>query len=388
MFPTRYRHVEVARRMLGSAVDRFGEALLQGDPLADAAMSDLVTLGASGHALVAQASREGIRCVSQAPPSLRAFFGHAEEVPRWVDERQLHVGGQLLMRSGLFGGFVLAFRSILLGYFSPGGNKPLVFTGRLEEQTAKRLFETAKFVQETCRPGSLSRFGEAYAITLHVRLMHAKVRAMLLAHPEWKADAWGIPINQHDMAATSLLFSLEVVEGLRALGFSLDADEVEAYMHVWKYSSFLMGVDPEWSTGTESEAWRLRRLTEATEGDETDDDGRRLVHALFESGVTVARTPVERRRAEWMKPFYFAVSRHLIGNRLADMIPIERTRAAWLMPSIMASVRAYDAAQRASRSFRALAIREGARYWNEVVGLDIFGGPAKFALPERLRRAA
>jgi hypothetical protein len=51
-----------------------------------------------------------------------------------------------------------------------------------------------------------------------VRLMHAQVRRMLMKSERWKSAQWGLPITQHDMARTTLLFSLSVLEGLRAFG--------------------------------------------------------------------------------------------------------------------------------------------------------------------------
>jgi hypothetical protein len=44
--------------------------------------------------------------------------------------------------------------------------------------------------------------GAGYRSTLRVRLIHALVRRHVAAMPDWRADEWGLPINQTDMAAT------------------------------------------------------------------------------------------------------------------------------------------------------------------------------------------
>ncbi|EUA35668.1 hypothetical protein I553_6308 [Mycobacterium xenopi 4042] len=35
-----------------------------------------------------------------------------------------------------------------------------------------------------------------------MRLIHALVRRHVAAMPDWRADEWGVPVNQTDMAAT------------------------------------------------------------------------------------------------------------------------------------------------------------------------------------------
>src|SRR5436190_2004130 len=83
-------------------------------------------------------------------------------------------------RRGLLGGLVLGARSLIYGYASPAGNKPLVLSGRLREAAAPRLHETSKFVSAIVRPGGLRPGGEGWRISVRVRLMHAQVRRMIL----------------------------------------------------------------------------------------------------------------------------------------------------------------------------------------------------------------
>ncbi|MEZ4249513.1 MAG: hypothetical protein R3B99_14890 [Polyangiales bacterium] len=44
------------------------------------------------------------------------------------------------------------------------------------------------------------------------------MRRLLLRSERWKSELWGAPINQHDMAATSLLFSVVFLSGIRQFG--------------------------------------------------------------------------------------------------------------------------------------------------------------------------
>src|SRR5262249_52906161 len=138
--------------------------------------------------------------LASAPAAVRQLIEEATHVPAWVDWPTCDRGGELLLRAGPLGGAVLGTRSLVLGYASPGGNRPLVFSGRLTEQAGRRLNETARFVQAVCRPGGMRPFADGWQITLKVRLIHAQVRKMLLASPRWSSADWGLPINQHDLA--------------------------------------------------------------------------------------------------------------------------------------------------------------------------------------------
>src|SRR5690606_6100879 len=148
----------------------------------------------------------------------------------WVDWTRVDRAGKLFFRSGPAGGITLGAKSLVGGYCSPGGNKPLAFSGALESQVSRRLAETGRFVVATNTAGALRPGGEAWAITLRVRLMHAQVRRLLLRSGRWRSELWGAPINQHDMAATSLLFSVVFLSGLRELGVPVTREEAEDYV--------------------------------------------------------------------------------------------------------------------------------------------------------------
>src|SRR5262245_58628158 len=212
VFPSRYVNLEAARQRFGDRVDRVGRHLYGVDALADAAVAALEALPkGEGWRLFEQGLAHGAAAIPDAPPALRALIADAEQVPAWVDWDVCDRGGAMLLRAGPLGGAVLGTRSLVLGYASPGGNKPLVFSGRLKEQAGRRLNETARFVQAVCRPGGMRPFGEGWQITLKVRLIHAQVRRMLLASSRWDHGAWGHPINQHDLAGTTLLFSAAMI---------------------------------------------------------------------------------------------------------------------------------------------------------------------------------
>jgi hypothetical protein len=304
-------------------------------------------------------------------------------VPVWVNWDTLERGGRVLVRAGLVGGMVLGAKSLVYGYASPGGNKPLVFSGRLAEQAATRLNETARFVQAVTARGGLRRFADGYAITLKVRLMHAQVRRMILASGRWNVEEWGLPINQHDMMATTFLFSSVLLEGLRQLGLSISAEEGADYMQLWRYVGFLMGVTPELLAVTEAEAWSLSAIIEATQA-KPDEDGRALTNALMRAGDSMATTPREKKLADMRGSFGRALSRFLIGDALADGLGLERNEWRHAVPVLVAGVRTSEEVRRRTPGGEARAFDAGARYWRRAVAQGLAGRAADFRPPERL----
>ncbi len=180
--PSRAVNLAQARARHGDLVDRFLPSLLRSDPLADAVATDFAELGRTrARTLLDQALSGGIDAATGAPASLRALFEQLDHVPVWVDWRAIDRAADVLFRTGLFGGTVLGAKSLVTGYCSPGGNKPLVLTGQLEkrERIGYRLAETSRFVVDVCDRGGMRRFGPGFASTVRVRIMHATVRHLI-----------------------------------------------------------------------------------------------------------------------------------------------------------------------------------------------------------------
>ena len=369
-------------------MDRLAPFLLRGDPLADDLVESMESMPRGrGWALFNEELARPGSCKGEMPEAMRAFFAHVDRVPLWVDWTAIERGGELLMRSGAIGGIVLGAASLVMGYSSPGGNKPLVFSGRLINRAIRRLNETARFVQATGRPGGLRRNSDGFAITVKVRLMHAKVRRLLRRTEEFRQDLWGDPINQHDMAATTLLFSLVFLEGLRSFGIEMTRDESESFMHLWRYSGYLSGVDEEILPGSEFDGWNLGELIKATQAP-PDEDSRTLVKALFDSTVREAKTPEERRMGDLRRRMGWGFCRGLLGEEMADSLGVPRTPFVVGFHALRAVARVAEQARARSSEAHRVAVATGSRYWDKVVEVGLAGAPAEFLPPERLASAA
>jgi hypothetical protein len=386
-FPSRYVNLASARLRYGDRVDRLGNFLLKVDEPADAVVEAIESLPkGEGWRLFEKGIREGSSAIPDAPRAMRDLLDEVAAVPAWVDWEACDRGGELLMRAGPLGGAVLGARSLVLGYASPAGNKPLVLSGRLQEQALRRLNETSRFVQAVCRPGGMRPFADGWQITVKVRLIHAQVRRMILKSGKWNADAWGAPVNQHDMAGTTLLFSVAMIDGLRKLGMRIDADEGERYVHLWRWVGRVIGVDAEILPVSEQDAMRLADLISATMGP-PDQDSRDLTRALFDAAWTGARTRKQKRDAARKVLFGTTLCRELVGDELADDLGVQRTTFRYAMPMVKRLVRSVESFTRAVPFAERSAIAAGARYWDRVVEIGLQGATYEFALPDRLLAA-
>jgi hypothetical protein len=384
--PSRFANTAAARARFGDKVDRLGSFLHSVDPLGDEVVS-AIEATPGGWKLFDEAARRGVERVPAAPACFGALLDRAHHVPMWVDWDSVDRGGEVLLRAGPLGGIVLALKSLVLGYASPAGNKPLVFSGRLEEQAPRRLNETARFVQATITPRSMRPGAEGWQITLKVRLMHAHVRRMILKSGRWREDAWGAPINQHDQAGTSLLFSVILLQGLRQLGMRIPWSEAQSYVDLWRWSGWVMGVDQELLPATEAEGLRMAEVLHATLGD-PDDDSRRLTRALLESPLRTARSARDRANAERLMTFSAAMCRTLQGDAMADALGVPHTSWKYMVPFMRRLVSSVELVRERVPFGDVPAVWAGTRYWDRVVEIGLAGAMAEFGLPQGLARAA
>lgn len=385
--PTRAVQVAQARARYGDLVDRFLPSLLRTDPLADAVAHDFAELGRTqSRALLDRALAEGIHAVADAPASLVALFEQLDHVPVWVDWAAVDRASDVLFRTGFFGGTVLGAKSLVTGYCSPGGNKPLVFTGQLErrERVGYRLAETCRFVVDVCERGGMRRFGPGFASTVRVRIMHATVRRLILESGRYDVAAWGEPINQHDMVATTLLFSQAFLEGVRMFGFAVTAAEADDFLHLWRYNGWVIGVEPELLPTNEAQATRLADLIELTQG-KPDDDARALVHSFVESPLhTAAADPKARAMAERQVTLGYGFTRSLLGDIMADDLALPRNAARYIVPGVRKVLGRMEHVGRRVPGYDARLIRAGHQYWNRTIELGLAGRMAQFMPPAEL----
>ena len=374
-----FRRDEALRAKLGAKYDRFFEYLLRTDPLADEVIRELEDLPREESSkIIATALNQGIDHVKDTPPALRALFAEVDRVPDWVDWEQLDIGGAAFLRSGVLGVFVIALRSLPISYSSPAGNKPLVFSGRMTHKAARRMGETGRFVYLTSQPGGLRRFSEGFKVNIKVRLMHAQVRRYLWKSERWRPELWGEPINQSYMAATNLLLSVGLLDGMTAMGLSFTEKQRSGLMQLWRYSAFLSGVAPELLSSGEDDARELLNMVFALDGP-PDLFSKRLVSALMDASQNLGIRP-----SGWLRNFFFGISEGLIGHERARSLDYPRTHWGLLVPAMYPFVRAADRLRTWAPPLDRLVESLGARGWSKVIDITLAGPMPDFTRPKQL----
>ena len=293
----------------------FREAYSREDPLADTWIqysAEALTREESAH-LVEMAIRDGIGSLKDPPQTLKALFDTLEARPKWLDDDLLALARKTVRRSGPLGNWLLVNVALMGGYRYEGVIQPLLMTGRLTEYAPKRLADTTQFVQDVLSTSGLERGAKGYAASIRVRLLHAHIRFHLRDHKEWSHERWGAPVNQADMVATLLLFSLSYLVTSEALGLKFSPREAESVIHLWRYVGLLLGVDEPLIPKTEAEArqsFYLVGMSQSLAGPEAATLGR----ALHEVPIKLASGRLEKLQARLAMSIRSGVSQLFLGD--------------------------------------------------------------------------
>ncbi|MDP1539572.1 MAG: oxygenase MpaB family protein [Moraxellaceae bacterium] len=278
--------------------------------------------------LFQQALDEGLESVENCPEELSDFFKTLDSPPDWIDQSLIREGAQFIHGTGLTSAYVLRDLALMGGYLLSGFNQSLVMTGALNNGTSRRVAETGKWWMDCTEPTGLSRFGDGFKSTLHVRLIHGLVRRNLTSKTEWDHEKWGLPLSQIDMVATYLGFSVVMLGGLRKLGIPVGSRESKAVMHLWAYACWLMGVEPKWLVQTEREGVVLLQHTFMTQS-RPDWTSRELAQAL-------ANEPKERSYKHfasvkrWLTYHqHLSISQYFLGTKKLEQLGLPNNITSW-----------------------------------------------------------
>lgn len=361
---TRLSGIAAARARYGDKADRVAMFFHESDKLADAAIESMADLAkGAGKALVDRALTDGIASVTEAPEPLMVLFRQLEHIPIWVDRERCIRGGDVVSRAGAFGGLAL-FGCLARSYCSQGGNKPLVFTRALIDDTGARLTRTADFVRAVSQPDALTVGGGGYQSVVKVRLAHAYVRRACARSPEWRTADWGLAINQADMAGTTLLFSRVLVKLARRLGCAITEQEEGDLLHLWRYAGYLIGVDQELLCTSVAESEALEELIDCMDAG-PDADSRLLMDALLSPKPYIAKFG-PGRRADAARAVHQALCRLLIGDVNADAVALPRSPVSALIRATRPGLHALSAVSKSLPFGSVVQVSLGRAYWQRL----------------------
>ena len=295
-------------------LDAYGQQLWQGDEFADDVADWYRQTGMAKARDQLEHILENPTKINQSPDVLHRFLASQLKQPAWLDQSQLELGAATCRRIGMFGNLVMRDMALMGGYQSSALNKPLIFTGALENGADRRLAETRKFWIDVTRPKALRPENLGFKTSTHVRIMHSLIRRGIMKKEGWSNDDWGVPINQADMVITNLSFSIVFLLGLRSMGFYFSKKEAEAVLHLWRYVGHLLGIDANLLPVTEQQGRRLLYLATLTQPG-SDDDSRVLAQALRDQ-------PLQQSKWRWLGllkiQLHSGFSRFFLDKKAAD----------------------------------------------------------------------
>ncbi|MFL0241216.1 oxygenase MpaB family protein [Mycobacterium sp. SMC-17] len=308
---------------------RLGERLNVGDEPMDALVAWMSEQGTKQlRPLFDRALTDGIATVPEAPEPLRRFFEEVEATPDWVDPEALRIGQRTLRRGGADGMYIARDVALLGGYQFSGFNQTLLRTGALEKGSNQRFAETMQWALDVIDAGGLEKFGSGYRSTIRVRFVHAMVRRHVQAMPDWRAEQWGLPVNQTDMAATLVGALIAPVLGGLAMGIVATPAELSAIAHLTRYVGWLMGVQDEWLPRSFRDSVRILYHT-STALAVSDETTKQL-------SVPMARDPLSwhyrgatglRRRLAWAQ--HLSVTTAFLGPRVMRTLGLPSYMPPW-----------------------------------------------------------
>ncbi|MFC6089874.1 oxygenase MpaB family protein [Saccharothrix lopnurensis] len=292
----------------------FDALKFQGDPLADAVVADLV---ATNRVSVVNEVLEHFRAndqpiPEQLPDLVRDFLVATDNPPDWVDHDRVARAYGFFVDDGVHVASVLTFGAMVNCYAQPRASRVLTLTHGLN-QPHRRLSETSQFVMNMMGRDAFGSGGTFVPTIQKTRLIHAAVRHFLTTSGRWDVEADGVPVCQQDMVGALLIFSVQVIEGMRRIGISVTEEEAADYYYVWRVTGAMLGIPVEALPESLEEARELSTaVVEAAYGPSPDgvvltrhllDLYERLFPGKVFDGVVAAmvRQVVNPEVADWME---------------------------------------------------------------------------------------
>jgi hypothetical protein len=286
-----------------------------GDSLADDAIAETYALGKED--LVRRALLEFDGNDESIPTGLPAqvqrYFEVTSVLPDWADAALMDRGRTLLGRYEPQVLSTLLCYSLPLCYGCGAGAQVLGLSQRLTSGVYRRLVETSQFVVDVLDKDGFGAGGRGLRSAQKIRLLHATMRYHIAGKDEWD-PAWGVPVNQEDLAGTLMSFSVVIPRGLERLGIDVPEQDRDAFFHIWRVIGHVMGVD--------------ERLNPAG-----FDGGAALMDTILqrqqrssEAGIALTKGVLDFIREVLPGPVFAGLGpsliRHLAGDPAADLVAV------------------------------------------------------------------
>ena len=330
---------EAARAVDPEMAERYIRYTTQGDPLADRAVEELAKVVAppNAHSTIARTVDRYHDPPKDTPEALRELIASAVVVPDWFDSQVAMKATRAFLRNsdmvlgGLVGGAIVEGFSTLI-------SKSFRIRGRIIQNGVRRLKQNTLQLIEQFMPGGLEPGGDAWKLSLRIRLVHAQSRMLLRRSDEWDAATYGTPLSTAHMLLGAAAFSGRLMHHVGRLGGDFTREEREAYIHVWRYTGMVMGIPESIMFRDQASAHRTFQVAAVCEPP-PDDDAIIMANSIVNSAPILLGVTERQERRE-MAAFIYQVSRELIGNDLADSFRFPKSRFVRQVPLLFLRNRA------------------------------------------------
>ena len=346
-----------------------------GDPLADALAAESIRFAKPLQQLITNDNYQLDTNLANNH-SFSALTEQFSSHPQWFDLKLAQIGAVAYRRYPLMLIWLLRNVALMAGYSIPALSLPLIQTGALMHDALPRLMRTYAYIlavsehpqlDTAARPNQhsidqvLAIGSEGWRQSIKVRQIHTLVRSNLLKgkgnaakgiiadadqhhNPDgsWNTDYWGIPINQTDMVATHLQFSLLIMRGLRLLGARISSEEAEGILHLWNLASYWMGVDLQRLPKDEAACWEW--LYTYLSIQQLDFKmGQPLAKALHDLPRQLMGE--DNRRGRFVEMVNASVTRTLVGDDIGDGLDLPKSKIRFGVLSSVPILFALDTAR-------------------------------------------
>lgn len=347
-----------------------------GDPLTDTLAADGIRFAKPLQQLIIDKKTDDNLLKN---PSFKTLTEQFSRHPDWFDPKLAQIGAVAYRRYPLMLIWLLRNVALMAGYSIPALSLPLIQTGALMHEALPRLMRTYAYIlavsEHPLLPQSntsghnnrkpidevLAIGSEGWRQSIKVRQIHTLVRQNLLKgkgnaaagviadadqhhNPDgsWNTDYWGLPINQTDMIATHLQFSLLIMRGLRLLGARISSEEAEGILHLWNLASYWMGVDLQRLPKDEAACWEW--LYTYLSIQQLDFKmGQPLAKALHDLPRQLMGE--DNRRGRFVEMVNASVTRTLVGDDIGDGLDLPKSKIRFGVLSSVPILFALDTAR-------------------------------------------
>ena len=322
----------LAARIDAAMTDLYIRHLSTPDPLAARAVDALSHLPDSRIALLVCAGLSGDNAeLRTAPKALRDYFASIPATPPpWWNPDLAAAARQSFHANAAV--FMEAFLAATLRIVATRASKSLASTGAVpSSQGLRRIRHASHHFFEIMLPGSLDAHRDGWKIFVHVRLVHAATRRLILARSNWNSAELGTPISTAHLALASANYSAGLLDYAGLLGVPVDPRSRQGFIQIWRYVSTLLGTPDElFFDGDEARIRLYRRIAERCEP-RPDADAVAITNSVVQALPDLLAQTDPRARAATVRRAY-RLARALLGRETADLLRFPRHRIPYSLP--------------------------------------------------------